>query len=388
MTITFASLHESHFPLLLKWLEAPHVKKWWDQDVTYTMELVKEKYSSYIKGYSLKGGIQKPIQAFIIYSDQNPVGYIQYYNAYDFPRSKPLLGLPTNLGAFDVFIGEEVVLKQGLGSRAISQFLKTHVSQYSHIFADPDSNNIAAIKCYAKAGFTEIWNYDMYKQNKNLMLKETKTPPFDTSATESDYARYLPPRTHDVNLIASVFKSRPIKISYGFCGMCDSNITNKWVLDNNRPLYELRHLVDIGKLRESELEIIIRNLEDKTLDNYWSITPYSLQPDPSFISNKSFKSLKGWNFFTNIFLIFKYVFISIRKFFIKLRIKRAKRYWFISKNGNFYNPILEATVFRYGSTWSIARYGSYFGSFERKEDAMDEIFHIWLKDKKFNVIAK
>jgi aminoglycoside 6'-N-acetyltransferase len=47
MTITFEPLHESHFPLLLKWLEAPHVKKWWDQDVTYTMDLVREKYSSY-----------------------------------------------------------------------------------------------------------------------------------------------------------------------------------------------------------------------------------------------------------------------------------------------------------------------------------------------------
>jgi aminoglycoside 6'-N-acetyltransferase len=98
MTITFKPLHESHFPLLLKWLETQHVKKWWDQDVTYTMELVRKKYSSYIKGYKLVDGQQKPIQAFIIHNNQNPVGYIQIYNAYDFPRSKSLLGLPENLG--------------------------------------------------------------------------------------------------------------------------------------------------------------------------------------------------------------------------------------------------------------------------------------------------
>ncbi|NBO24779.1 MAG: aminoglycoside adenylyltransferase, partial [Chlamydiae bacterium] len=30
MKITFAPLAESHFSLLLKWLESPHVKKWWD----------------------------------------------------------------------------------------------------------------------------------------------------------------------------------------------------------------------------------------------------------------------------------------------------------------------------------------------------------------------
>ena len=153
MAITFETLHESHFPLLLKWLEVPHVKKWWDQNLTYTMDLVREKYSSYVKGYKLVDGQQKPIQGFIIHNNQNPIGYIQIYNAYDFPRSKTLSGLSANLGAFDIFIGEESALQQGLGSKAILEFLRVHGNQYSHIFADPDSNNIAAIKCYEKAGF-------------------------------------------------------------------------------------------------------------------------------------------------------------------------------------------------------------------------------------------
>ncbi len=164
MTITFKPLHESHFPLLLKWLEAPHVKKWWDQDAKYTMDSVCEKYSSYAKGYRLEGGAQKPIQAFIIYSDQNPVGYIQIYNAYDFPRSRPLLGLPSNLGAFDIFIGEEEVLGQGLGSKAILEFLKLHGKQHFYIFADPDSNNLSAIKCYEKAGFKKLSEQEDIKE--------------------------------------------------------------------------------------------------------------------------------------------------------------------------------------------------------------------------------
>lgn len=156
MKITFVPLAESHFPLLLKWLEVPHVKKWWDQGVTYTLDLVREKYSSYIKGYKLVDGQQKPIQGFIIHNNQNPVGYIQIYNAYDFPRSKPLSGLPENLGAFDILIGEESALQQGLGSKAILEFLKLHGNQSSHIFADPDSNNVATVKCYEKAGFKKV----------------------------------------------------------------------------------------------------------------------------------------------------------------------------------------------------------------------------------------
>ncbi len=156
MTITFEPLNESHFTLLLKWLEVPHVKKWWDHDVTYTIDLVREKYSSYVKGYKLVDGQQKPIQGFIIHNNQNPIGYIQIYNAYDFPRSKPLSGLPENLGAFDIFIGEESALQQGLGSKAILEFLKLHGNPYTHIFADPDINNLSAIKCYAKAGFKRV----------------------------------------------------------------------------------------------------------------------------------------------------------------------------------------------------------------------------------------
>ena len=156
MKITFIPLAKSHFPLLLKWLETPHVKKWWDQDVTYALDLVHEKYSSYVKGHKLVDGQQKPIQGFIIHHNQNPVGYIQIYNAYDFPRSKSLLGLPEKLGAFDIFIGEAAALQQGLGSKAIVQLLKLHGNQYSYIFADPDSNNLAAVKCYEKAGFKKV----------------------------------------------------------------------------------------------------------------------------------------------------------------------------------------------------------------------------------------
>lgn len=170
MKITFVPLDESHFPLLLKWLETPHVKKWRDQYVTYTLEFVKEKYSSYVKGYKFVDGQQKPIQGFIIHNNQNPIGCIQIYNAYDFPRSKALSGLPANLGAFDIFIGEESSLQQGLGSKAILEFLKLHGNQYTRIFADPDSNNVAAVKCYERVGFKKV--SEQSDTGEVLMIKD------------------------------------------------------------------------------------------------------------------------------------------------------------------------------------------------------------------------
>jgi NAD(P)H-hydrate repair Nnr-like enzyme with NAD(P)H-hydrate dehydratase domain/ribosomal protein S18 acetylase RimI-like enzyme len=154
--IIFEPLNQSHFQLLLKWLEMPHVKKWWDQDITHTIDSVQEKYFPYTKGYKKMDGIEKPIQSFIINVDHNPIGYIQIYNAYDFPRNNQLLGLPENLGAIDIFIGEDEYLGQNIGSKAISKFLKLYERNYSHVFVDPDSSNFAAIKCYEAAGFKKI----------------------------------------------------------------------------------------------------------------------------------------------------------------------------------------------------------------------------------------
>lgn len=158
MKITFEALNDSYFRFLLKGLEAPHVKKWWDQDITYTLDEVKKKYGPYVKGYKEIEGLKKPIQAYIIYVERVPIGYIQIYNAYDFPRSAPLLGLPKNLGAFDIFIGEKKYLGQNLGSKIIIKFLNLYGGTYTHIFTDPDLRNSAAIKCYEKAGFKRLGN--------------------------------------------------------------------------------------------------------------------------------------------------------------------------------------------------------------------------------------
>lgn len=157
MAITFRPLTESHFPLLLKWLELPHVKAWWDQDVNWTPELIQEKYASYVKGYKLEKNEPKEIHAFIICVNEIPIGYIQFYNAYDFPRAKPLCGLPESLAAFDIFIGEHDYLSKGIGSTALKLFFERFCDpKFDSIFADPESANMAAIRTYEKAGLKRV----------------------------------------------------------------------------------------------------------------------------------------------------------------------------------------------------------------------------------------
>ncbi len=159
MKIAFVPLQDRHLPMLLKWLDAPHVKAWWDPDVLWTPELIKEKYGSYVHGYKLEEGIKKPMHAYTIVVDDQEIGYIQLYNAHEYTREDGLLleGFPSSLAAFDLFIGEPEHVGKGYGSTIMRQFLAEYVDPfYEACFVDPDVANIRAVKAYQKAGFVQV----------------------------------------------------------------------------------------------------------------------------------------------------------------------------------------------------------------------------------------
>ena len=171
MKISFKPLATTDFENLLKWLQQPHVKKWWDANINYTLELIQEKYGSYVDGYKKIGSERKPIRAFIIYFDDTPIGYIQYYNAYDFPRDGyQLNNLPKSLAAIDCFIGDENYLGKGVGSKSLELFLDSHVfTEFDYALVDPDGSNLAAIKTYENAGFKPF--DDQTTESVVLMVK-------------------------------------------------------------------------------------------------------------------------------------------------------------------------------------------------------------------------
>lgn len=155
MTISFRSLSEQDFPFLLKWLETPHVKTWWDSEVVWTIDKITQKYSSYVNQYKIENGKKKSIFAFIILLDEQPIGYIQYYDARDFlplPVSKTFDFKKS--AAIDFYLGEKSILGQGVGSVALKQFVQNIVfQQFDTALVTPDIKNHSAIACYQKAGF-------------------------------------------------------------------------------------------------------------------------------------------------------------------------------------------------------------------------------------------
>jgi len=154
MEIKFVPLQSHHFPFLLKWLAADHVRKWWDHDITWTPELIATKYTSYTHG--MKDG--KSIHAYIICARETPIGYIQYYNIHDFPRDAVLPDdLPAKSAALDFYIGDTDYLRKGYGTASLKAFCEEIIwTQFDACFVDPEPDNIAAIKTYEAAGFERI----------------------------------------------------------------------------------------------------------------------------------------------------------------------------------------------------------------------------------------
>lgn len=173
MTISFDPLHELHFPLLLKWLEMLHVKKWWDQDVRYTLELVKEKFGKYIHGIDLSKHSDNKTYAYIICSDREMIGYIQAYNAHHFAHENglDLSTISGSVSGVDLFIGESQFLHKGWGASILNEFEKQVLtSHFDWCLIDPATVNVSAIKAFTKAGFKVFEQFQT--QSTTWMIKK------------------------------------------------------------------------------------------------------------------------------------------------------------------------------------------------------------------------
>lgn len=165
-TFSFTPLGSKHFPLLHQWMEHPHVWQWWGEGRSWSLHDIQEKYHSYTLGYKIEQGEKKAISPFVVHFQDRPIGFIQTYNACDFPRD----GFNVkdveqeslqSLAALDFYIGEPDCIGMGLGAEILKSFLESHIFRYfDACLVDPEKKNKIAIKTYAKAGFSTVHEWD------------------------------------------------------------------------------------------------------------------------------------------------------------------------------------------------------------------------------------
>lgn len=154
--ITFKPVTRQDIPLLFEWFLQPHVHQWW---------AVPEALQEF-SGYILDKVKNDKAYAFMVFLNDTPLGYIQYYNLNGTSKKseKWLPELPINTVGIDQIIGEKSMLGKGYGTLFIKEFI-TYLTavidpEITTVIADPDATNLGAIKCYEKVGFKNMGTYD------------------------------------------------------------------------------------------------------------------------------------------------------------------------------------------------------------------------------------
>lgn len=165
----FKPLENPDLDLLCKWFVKPHVLEWWNDCLT--PEEIKEKYGKRV-GDSV-------VCPYIVYLNDTPIGFIQYYWANKvggewWPNEDE------NTVGLDQFIGEENYVNKGFGTlmlKAFIQFLFQH-PRIKKIITEADPYNLRAKRCYEKAGFHEAGMINTPDGKSILMIisKELKAP--------------------------------------------------------------------------------------------------------------------------------------------------------------------------------------------------------------------
>ena len=145
--LSFRSLRSSDLDLLHRWLNTPHVRRWWYDEGTSYQE-IEAQYLPRSEG-------RDAVKPFVILHEDRPIGYIQSYPISDDEAYASLVDVEDSAGV-DLFIGEAEYLYGGLGRYIVLGFLSEHVFSDPGIevcVIGPEPKNAAAIRAYEKAGF-------------------------------------------------------------------------------------------------------------------------------------------------------------------------------------------------------------------------------------------
>lgn len=151
MNISFRNLEDSDndYNKLFNWCKNDFIYKWFEQR-KLTKEETVNKYRNKI--------LSKKQELLIINYNDKDIGLVQIYKCENDNR---ILNKYNNVYEFDIFIGEEDYLSKGLGEKIVNLIKDKIYLEYNAdaIVLRPFKENIRAIKCYEKANFKVVGEY-------------------------------------------------------------------------------------------------------------------------------------------------------------------------------------------------------------------------------------
>src|SRR5262249_449054 len=122
-------------PLIVRWLEEPHVAAWWRDGMDLAAAIAH--YEPRIEG-------RDPTRVRISSISGRRMGGIEWYRWADYPRHAAELDVEPGAAGLDLAIGEPQLVGMGLGPRAIEQILDGEVfasADLTSCVCDPELEN-------------------------------------------------------------------------------------------------------------------------------------------------------------------------------------------------------------------------------------------------------
>lgn len=148
--ISFRPIRRSDFFLLQKWLAAPHVAIWWNEQ--FDLASLESRYGPRIDG-------SEPVHVYLILFEGVPIGWIQWYRWRDFPGHANRLSADHRSAGIDLAIGEIAMTGRGIGPAVIREFGTNCIftnGDLDAIVADPSVRNLNSVSAFKKAGFSIV----------------------------------------------------------------------------------------------------------------------------------------------------------------------------------------------------------------------------------------
>ncbi|MFL6159611.1 MAG: GNAT family N-acetyltransferase [Marmoricola sp.] len=150
--VSVRPMTEGDFVDVTRWVNEPHVAKWWDEH--RTAEQVAAYYGAALRG-------DDPTRMWVWEVNGRSIGFGQDYRIADHPDYALLCSRPDAIG-FDYAIGEPAFIDRGIGTAVLWVFLRDIVwpayPGAREFFAAPDHRNEASLRVLDKLGFTRgLW---------------------------------------------------------------------------------------------------------------------------------------------------------------------------------------------------------------------------------------
>ena len=180
--IGFRPVTADDYPLLERWLTAPHWREWWGEPETelgYIRDMVEGRDTT---------------RPFVFLLDKEPAGYIQVWTIADhleepwLSKAPWMSRVPAESVGVDIGIGEAAKLSRGLGSTVVRLFAERLTAEgHGTILIDPDAANLRAIRAYEKAGFRKlIVSRESSGDSETLIMKFARDGVQDESRGQND----------------------------------------------------------------------------------------------------------------------------------------------------------------------------------------------------------